>query len=229
MTLALYRTSLAKDKVILLNSEPGGNDPIYENNEKKVLNSLNESGIRNVEIVRIDPYDYIQIMESLDSVIIREKQSHHDCWFHFNITSGSNMVVGSMCATAQMIPNADIYHLREGRYCTPPQEEGKIVQMEIGDLENVRSLEAKETTRKVFLAIDDYLTESNTNSISNSTLAEKSSVNGSLLTYHTKELTKSGLIIKGGNPLEPTDWSLTAKGTQVLKRLRIRAKLRGMD
>lgn len=140
--LAICITSFPKDMVYLVNS-PKSDGDAYTENELHIREHLSNVGIHNVETIHIHPYDFDSIIETIERTITKELSQDRECMFHFNITAGTNISAGAMCVVAMSTKNADIYHLREGKYCKPPTKQGELSYIELADMNSVRLLESR--------------------------------------------------------------------------------------
>ena len=141
--LAVCQSRYPKDKVYLVNSGDKDTDDEYTRNEDVVRSRLEAVGITDIETIQVDPYDFEAVTEALEKAVRSEREKHRDCRFHFNMTAGTNISAGAMCALALSMKDADLYHLRDGSYCRPPSDRPLLVYVELADMESVNMLESK--------------------------------------------------------------------------------------
>lgn len=211
MTLAFMGTDVPKDRVIILNTEDADPSSEYVTSEESVLKTLGDCHVTDVEVVRTDVYDLVGTMEKLDSLLREVESKKSGCMFHFNITAGTNIVAGVMCILAQSFPNCDIYHLRKGEYCKPPNDVGELKRYVIGDSKSLDFLKSSDAALRIMNEIR------NGDGISSTDLSDALAMKPQLTSYHLKKISKHGLIERGGGA-KTSRWMLTEKGEAVMRR-----------
>lgn len=217
MTLAFMSTGVPKDKVIILNSEVDNPGSEYAENERYVLEVLSNCFVTDVETVRTDVYDLVGTMEALHSSLRKEEIDHPGCMFHFNITTGTNIVAGVMCILAQSFSNCDIYHLRKGEYRKPPAEDGELARYVIGDSQSLDFLKGSDASVRILDEIRGN------GGISSTELSKALGMKPPLTSYHLKRISDHGLIERGGGA-KTSRWVLTEKGESVMRRYDVQRK-----
>lgn len=214
--LAVCLTEYPKDMVYLVNSPPDP-DSDYTKNENEVRSRLESVGIKSIGSVYVDPYDMDSVIEKVERVIDSEIAVHGDCRFHFNITAGTNISACAMSIVAMSTPGSDIYHLREGKYCNPPNREGKLIYVQLADMSSVEMLESSPKEASIMENIG-------ASTVPHREVVAKSGMTPSLLSYHLKKLTEAGLIERVENNVRQPEWRMTDKGTKAFARYSIRKK-----
>lgn len=208
----VLKSDLPIDKIYLLNNgakECDCNGDVihdYQKVEDDIRSKLNSVGITDIVTEYIDPFDYNDIFDKVLEISEREINIHSDVRFHINFTMGTNIMAGAVCSAAYSI-NADLYYIQEGKYTKSKNDE--LIQIAIENIKELEILKKKAKTKEIF---ERFRIEE---SISNSNLkSEKETLSD--LSYHTKLLKSYGLIKKDDISSE---WILTNKGKQTLKRL----------
>jgi len=183
-------SGLAMDRLIVLCSGPDGTIGLME--------GLERIGFEGIDAIRTDLTDYQRVYDSVRSVCSDYSEKYGDAHFDVNISSGEPIAVAAMVNAVQSF-DSDLYYIKDGKVITKPSD----------DLDDIAELKRKKKVLNTFLRFRD------SQSYSNSELMKGLSKQG--LVYHTKELSRMGLIRREGSIKYPV-WVLTDKGEQVLGR-----------
>ena len=183
-------SGLAMDRLIVLCSGPDGTIGLME--------GLERIGFEGIDAIRTDLTDYQRVYDSVRSVCSDYSEKYDNVHFNANISSGEPVAVAAMVNAVQSF-DSDLYYIKDGKVITKPSD----------DLDDIAELKRKKKVLNTFLRFRD------SQSYSNSELMKGLSKQG--LVYHTKELSRMGLIRREGSIKYPV-WVLTDKGEQVLGR-----------
>jgi len=190
-SLAMTRNRIPIDKVYLLCAKDisGSVGPeIYEklkNAERQTVEVLKENGIREIEVRRVESWEFQSIIDEILGIASKENARDMDVKFHINFTSGTHVMAGAACAAAFYI-GADLYYVmnREEHKDLTATEEMRVFG--IPSLPDVSSI--KKLTKKVLMKIYE------SGPIQNSELMMFTKLSPSKLGYHTKVLKEMDLI-----------------------------------
>jgi len=184
-------SGLAMDRLVVLCSGPDGTIGLME--------GLERIGFEGIDAIRTDLTDYQRVYDSVRSVCSDYSEKYDDVHFDANISSGEPVAVAAMVNAVQSF-DSDLYYIKDGKVITKPSD----------DLDDIAELKRKKKVLNTFQRFRD------SQSFSNSELMKGLSKQG--LVYHTKELSRMGLIRREGSIKYPV-WVLTDKGEQVLGRI----------
>ena len=206
-TMAIVRSGTGIDEVVLLNN----NNSEYVQRQKEIEETLKESFIPRIVSEEIDIFDFQMITKKLIDIVKRCRTEHPGCTIHFNITAGTNIVGSAMCVVAMRFQNTDIYYQKWKKH-DPKLENDKVIHVELADDKSLGMLLRQEKTADILRLFAE------TDVIEHRDLLNRSGMKPSTLSYHTKKLTESGLINRGGSNRRTPTWNVTEKGAAVLER-----------
>ena len=186
------RSGLRMDRLYLLDGDAGNNKG------ELIASGLRAIGFEDVRVVPIEQDDYASVFSTVTGISDEEEAEHDDVIFHVDISSGHGVALAAL-SNASYSLNADLYY---------PKGDG-VVRLELDTIEAVAFLKTKR------IILDTFRKFKRKDSYSNRELM--GDLSSSRLTYRTRELSRLGLISKGGTWKEPV-WSITPKGEQVLRR-----------
>ena len=94
---------------------------LYNNHEKsmealkKIRESLETLGQKDMYDVEIDPFDYSSTINAIMRIHHEEKRVDPDSRFYINFTSGTNIVAGACCSASYFI-GATLYYVMNSEY-----------------------------------------------------------------------------------------------------------------
>ncbi len=186
------RSGIKMDRLYLLDGDAGNNT------EDRIVSRLKGIGFDEVTVMPIDQDDYASVFNTVTSISEKENSLHGDVLFHVDISSGHGVALAAL-SNASYSLNADLYYPKGGGYVT----------LELDTIDAVAFLKTKRIILETFRKFKKKDTYTNRELMGN--------LSSSRLTYRTRELSRLGLISKGGSWKEPV-WSITPKGEQVLRR-----------
>ena len=160
-----------------------------------LIEGLKGIGFDRIRYAEADLSDYGSVYDSVRSLC----SSYDDAHFYVNISSGNSVAVAAMVSAVQSF-DSSLYYVKDGT----------TVVQESDSLDDIAWLRSKRRILETFLRF--RLSPSFTNK------ELMGSLSNSALTYHTRELSRMGLIRKEGSSKNPV-WVITKKGEQALKRL----------
>lgn len=215
IALTVFRSGIDIDKVILLNNT----NEEYADVEKNVRTDFDEIGVRKVETEQIDVFDFQQIYDTVEGIVLRETTIDRGCRIHMNITAGTNVVAGAMSCVAMRHRNVDIYYMKWWKY-EESHDYDIPIRIDLVDDESLDMLSKRSKTADVLKLFE------NRACINHEELKKMVNVSAPTLSHHTGILLEHGLIIRGGGNRKTPTWELTEKGKKVLKRLILEEKYR---
>jgi len=217
-SVAVTRSRLPIDKVYLLGTKDISSvvgDKYYaelKEAERRTVEILESNGIRNVEIIEIESWDFESTIDAILNIASKEKQIHDDVRFHINFTSGTHVMSGAACCAAFYI-GADLYYVMNKEDHGDLNAEEEIRIFDIPSLPDVSRI--KGLTKDILLEI-----ERNGN-LSNLELRRISGLSPSKQGYHTGVLNSMGLIAAERSGSEVI-WSVTYSG-KIASKILMRA------
>ena len=217
-SVAVTRSRLPIDKVYLLGTKDISSvvgDKYYaelKEAERRTVEILESNGIRNVEIIEIESWDFESTIDAILNIASKEKQIHDDVRFHINFTSGTHVMSGAACCAAFYI-GADLYYVMNKEDHGDLNAEEEIRIFDIPSLPDVSRI--KGLTKDILLEI-----ERNGN-LSNLELRRISGLSPSKQGYHTSVLNSMGLIAAERSGSEVI-WSVTYSG-KIASKILMRA------
>lgn len=198
------------DKVFILFSRT--EDNAYRNTAEGIRNTLESSG-RKCEIRGIQPFDFLNIVDTIYNVYEECIEEYSDVKFSVNITNGTNLMSAAACTTA-FFTGADVYYMMQSM--SPGQSlDDLLVHIDSPKIPDVKRL--KQTT----LDILGYIAEMQDSGreVTNSSIAAHFEMKPQATIYHVRRLEEAGLI-------ESEDGK-TTKGTIDKRRRLLRIKREG--
>lgn len=119
---------------------------LYNNHEKsmealkKIRESLETLGQKDMYDVEIDPFDYSSTINAIMRIHHEEKKVDPDSKFYINFTSGTNIVAGACCSASYFI-GATLYYVMNSEYAPELKRSDRIRVIQtprMPDLEKMR-------------------------------------------------------------------------------------------
>ena len=162
----------------------------------ELTEGLKSIGFQRIRTFETDLDDYQRVFDSVCAVCSSYENAH----FLANISSGNPIAIAAMTNAVQSF-DSSLYYMKG--------DEAVVIQSD-----NLPEMAVLKSKRRI---LDTFLKFADSKSYTNRELM--SGLSNSALTYHTRELTKMGLIGKEGSSKMPV-WVITDKGEQMLRRLR---------
>ena len=215
-SIAMTRGSIPIDKVYLLcskNIENSVRPEIYRaliTAEQETIRILNGNDIKDVEVKKIESWDFQSVIDEILDIASTEKRDDLDVRFHINFTSGTHVMAGAACCAAFYI-GADLYYVmnKDEHEGLTAMDEMRVFS--IPSMPDVSSI--KGISKDVLLKINDN------GSMMNSELLGCANEQANVLGYHTGVLKRMGLIEdeRKGNKVR---WKCTYAGNIACKLIR---------
>jgi len=173
------------------------------NDDAKINDTLNRvkegiskaNGKMAVEIKEIDPFDYYSVIKAVKEISIEEKKDNEkDVKLYINITVGTGIIVGALCASSYFT-DAQVYYNIDSKIAkadTPTSELIKLIDTpKIPDAERMDKKQ-----KKIMRYVADQKKPVSKKSVMELFKPYKGSDKAlaSLITHHLKILKRSGLI-----------------------------------
>ena len=196
------------------------------NDEKRINDTLDrvKDGVSKtnskmaIETKEIDPFDYYSVIKAVKEISIEEKKDNDkDVKLYINITVGTGIIVGALCASSYFT-DAQVYYNIDSKMAKPGTPQSELIKMI--HTPKIPDIERMDDKQKIIIG---YLAEQKKRVLKRFLMdlfrpyKGSDKALGSLITHHLKILEKNGLIERHYNEIDrrENEYETTDLGTML--------------
>ena len=148
----------------------------------------------SVEPREIDPFSYNSVIKVVKDISIEEKKKEEKVQLYFNITPGTGLAVGALCASSYFT-NARIYYYLDSTMISQPSQP-RLIEIETPKIPDMERMAPMQKEIIAYLADGKPATNESLKEHLGKLHDRSKKKLGSLVSHHTGVLEKNGLIVR---------------------------------